>query len=439
MQRFRRPSITPAAWRFGLAQWWLRPVPLVLLTIALYLSFLDFNYASLVPRSYLPSADYWFGLALLVLLACGAAVGSRLSAHGPRGYGRPFGPGYPVDVPPLLLGLLLAATVAAYAIWFGPLVFHGAAVVERFSGERSTLRTTVSTLPGVTTLTQCGVAYVILYVIKKTIGVRPPAPWERYGLALVFLLAVARSVLWSERLAVIELAVPYAVLTLAFVRFRTRLAARLTALLPLLAAVALYFAFTATEYFRSWHFYRDYYASIWQFSLDRLTAYYALATNSGIGFLQESHNWPRYTGSFVFEWAYAMPGLGDLLNDAIGNLRPEFELFLEQSSRPEFNNPTALFVIVYDIGYVGAALYFLLAGLLVGACWAGFRRHRLGGLLAYPLCLMFVLELLRFNYFAASRFIPIAFSLLLGWLWIRGHRNPAGTRMTARPLFRQEA
>lgn len=437
MRSFRRPVGALAPWQFGLTQWWLQPVPLLLLTMLLYLSFLGFNYESMVPRRYVPNDDYWWGLLLLATLAAGTAVGRTL---GRRPASARVAPATPtaIDVPPLLMALLLAATVIAYVVWFGPLAFQPGAVVERFTGERTTLRTTVTTQPGITTLTQCGVAYVILYVLKQWIGIRRPVRWERWGLVLVFVLAIVRSLLWSERLAVIELVVPYVVLTLAFFRFRSKTSATLVALLPVLAPLTVYLLFTVTEYFRSWTHYRDYYDSIWQFSLDRITAYYALATNSGLGLLAESRTWPQYTGTFVFEWAYLMPGLGDVLLQEVGNLRHDFERFLADAGRAEFNNPTGLFVIVYDIGYVGSWLYFLLVGLLVGACWTAFRRHRLGGLLAYPLCFMFLLELLRFNYFAASRFIPIAASLVLAWVWILAERKSASPRGRPALQTRQE-
>jgi hypothetical protein len=175
------------------------------------------------------------------------------------------------------------------------------------------------------------------------------------------------------------------------------------------------------------------------FSLDRLTAYYAIATNSGIGLLQESRNWPHFSGQYVFEWLYDMPGIGPLLTEAVGNHRRDYEHFLLYIGRAEFNNPTGIFVIVHDIGYLGSALYFLIVGLVIGGCWSSFRQHRLAGLLAYPMCFMFMLELLRFNYFASTRFIPVLAALLLAYAWISTHRRPL-VRMArpAQPLSRQE-
>ncbi len=439
MQTFRPLARVPAAWQLGILQWWLRPVPILLLVIALYLTFLGFNYENWVPRRYVPSEDYWWGLALLATLTVGAALGSTLGQRPPGRMGLAAVPGQPVDVPPLLMGLLLALTLLAYAIWFGPLLAQPGLIVERFSGERTTLRDAISTLPGITTLTQCGIAYAILYAVKAGAGMRRPRRWERWGLVLVIVLAAARSVLWAERLALIEVVVPLVVTTLAFHRFRRKGTATMLSLLPLLGSIAVYLVFTATEYFRSWPYYQDQYSSIWLFSLDRLTAYYAIATNSGIGLLRESRGWPHFSGQYVFEWLYQLPGIGESLIDLVGDYRRDYEHFLLYIGRAEFNNPTGIFVIVYDIGYIGSALYFLLVGMFVGGCWSGFRRHQLAGLLAYPMCFMFMLELLRFNYFASTRFIPVLASLLLAFVWIRHHRQPLVRIAPApRPLTRQE-
>jgi hypothetical protein len=37
------------------------------------------------------------------------------------------------------------------------------------------------------------------------------------------------------------------------------------------------------------------------------------------------------------------------------------------------------------------------------------------GVLFYPMAMLFLVELLRFNYFAASRFFPVAVALVLIW------------------------
>lgn len=411
--------------------WWLRPAPLVLLVIVpLYLSFLAFDYENVVPRRYLPSANYVWGLVLLVILALGAALGGNLRGGEAQAAAlERFGPP-PLRIPGWMTAGLLVVTVLAYVIWFGPLVFEFDVVLDVFSGELDHVRRVVRTFPGVTTLTQCGAAYVVLVTIKRFAG-NGAAPWERIGVFVVIALAVMRAFLWAERLAVLEVLVPYVVTVAAFYRFRTLPAARVATLLPLVAPVLLFFAFAGTEYFRSWRFYQDYYDSIWQFSFERLMTYYAVASNSGLGLLEESLDWPSYTGRFVFEWAYTFPKVGRVLIDAFGDSRLDFNRFLLAYGQVEFNNPSGIFPIVYDVGYFGSALYFFVAGLLIGIARLSYARKQPFGLMFYPFCLLFILELLRFNYLAASRFVPIAGSLLVALYLL--HLLPGRRRMRPMP------
>jgi hypothetical protein len=405
-----RARIHPAASEL----WWLRPAPLVLLVIVpLYLSFLWFDYENVVPRRYIPNANYAWGLVLLLALALGCTLGAGLRP-GPDEFAlnRPSSARHSMRIPAWITGPLLGFTLLAYIIWFGPLLADPRVVFEVFNGDRDNVRDVLQTMPGVTTLTQCGAAFVVLVTIKRY-SEEGAALWERLSVWLVFMLAIGRALMWAERLAVLEILVPWAVTTAAFYRFNSLKVARLAVLLPVIAPLFLFFAFAGTEYFRSWRFYQDYYDSIWQFTYERLMTYYAVASNSGIGLLEEMHDWPRYTGRFVFEWAYTMPKLGRILIDSFGDARQNFAAFLLDYGDKEFNNPSGLFPIVYDVGYFGSALYFLVVGMLVGIARQSYARMQPFGLMFYPFCVLFILELLRFNYLAASRFVPIAASLVV--------------------------
>jgi hypothetical protein len=240
--------------------------------------------------------------------------------------------------------------------------------------------------------------------------------WERAGVVLVFVLGAIRMVAWSERLAVIELVVTYAVARLAFAQVASARVWSLAAALPLAAPLLLYGAFTGTEYFRSWEFFKNQYDSVWAFSLDRLLAYYATASNNGIGLLVENPHWPEYSGRWIAEWLYMMPWVGEALRESVGDSKVQYyEFLLGGLGRAEFNNPSGLFPVVFDIGYAGSMLYFLAAGALVGTLYDGWRRHAVAGVLFYPPALLFALEILRFNYFASTRFFPVAVALAFLW------------------------
>jgi hypothetical protein len=388
---------------------WLHPLLGVALIFLVYASFAAFDFTHVVPNTYIPGPQYFWGAALLLALAVG--IGASLVACAAATAPAPAA----FDLPRAAMAVLLGLTLLAYGVWFGPLLAQPELLLQVLGGDSMNLRGTLSTTPGVTTMTQFGVAYVIGHAALRGSRARPLAAWERLGFWLVLLLAAMRVVVWSERLAAIELIVTFVVTRLAFVRIRGLAAWRAATVLPLAAPVLLYVAFTATEAMRSWEFYRDQYDSIWQFSFERLTAYYATAANNGAGLLTEDSQWPVYTGRYVAEWLHLMPGIGSRLRAALGDAQSNYNDFLERFARPEFNNPTALFTAVFDIGYLGSALYFLACGALVGVLWNGWRRQRPAGVLFHPMAMMFLIELLRFNYFAATRFFPIA--LALGALW----------------------
>jgi oligosaccharide repeat unit polymerase len=386
--------------------WWLQPSLIVLLAILpIYLGILTYDFSGVVKNIYVPSRLYVFGIVLIAALAVGAqwALAHRVQQ--------------PALVPPrissaVMMGLLLP-TLAAYAIWFGPLLGNPQLLMEIALGQRSEVRNSISTIPGVTTFTQLGVAYAIAYAIKAGGGVQQVSRFERAGLMLVLLLATFRAYAWAERLAVIEILVCFAIARMAYLPLPNATVRRAASIAPAIAPFVLYLLFTASEYFRSWEFYANQYSSVWAFTLDRLITYYATAVNNGIGILVESTDWPYYNGAFVVDWLYIMPGVSKLFESTFGNPRELTGIFLETYLRPEFNSPTAYFRIVLDFGYLGSVLYCLTIGYLIGRAYIGFRRGHIFGLLTYPVCVLFLIESLRYSYLGETRIVPLGVGLAI--------------------------
>lgn len=408
------------------ALWWLHPVGAVLMVLLLYASFPAFDYARVVPNTYLPGWLYAWGACLLLALATGAGAMALLHQ------GDEPAPQPARSVPAWVMALLLVLTLFAYGFWFAPLVANPQMLSDAIASGQGNVRSSITTTPGVTTMTQFGVAYVIGYAVRR--GAQGVRTWETLGLAAVLVAGMIRSVAWGERLAVIELVVCGAVAALAFARVRGPQAWRLAALVPLFGPPLVLAAFAGTEYFRSWSHYSQEYDSIWQFSFDRLLAYYATASNNGIGLLVENRDWPQYSGRYVAQWLYLMPGIGEAALRAFGDVSVQYTAFLVQFARPELNNQSGMFQVVFDIGYVGSMLYFLALGLIIGRLWLGWRRRELGGLLFYPPCMLFIVELLRINYLATTRFFPVALGLLL--MYAAATAAPAASRLFPSALGR---
>ena len=407
--------------------WWLHPTLIILLIVVpVYLSVLGFDFRRVVQNVYVPSALYLFGLLLILCVPVG--IQWALASQPPT----------PARQPPrisrtVMLMLLLPALLA-YALWFGPLLAKPDLLLELVRGQRPEVRDTISTLPGVTTFTQLGVAYAIAYAIKSGAGIERLSAIERFGFWLLLGLAVFRAFVWAERLAVIEFVVCFLVARLAYLPVSTSKRWRFANIAPVLAPLVLYLIFTASEYFRSWEFYSNQYDSIWAFTLDRLITYYATAVNNGIGMLTDNTRWPYLSGAFVVEWPFRMPGLAKVLEAAVGNPRDDFLEWLSVFARPEFNSSTAYFRSAVDLGYAGSVLFFIATGFFIGRAYAGFRRGFTYGLLVYPVFVLAMIESLRYSYFGESRIVPLAVGLIMVGLDMRRLRVRGHESDWARPL-----
>lgn len=407
------PAAVPLG-RSATELWWLNPLTCTLIILAVYSTFMGFDFTRVVPIAYIPGWHYAWGAALLVTMAVGMVL--VMAARQPNAV---TDGAVAYDVPGWAMALLLIGALFAYGVWFAPLVSDPRLVFDILSGERTSVRGAITTTPGVTTMTQFGMAYAIAFAVMRASRARPLEAWEHVGLWLMFVLAVVRAFVWSERLAVIEIAVVYIVARLAFVRVTTLRWWHIGTIVPLIAPALLYVVFTGTEYIRTWDYYRNEYDSVWAFAFERLLTYYATASNNGIGLLVENNNWPMFSGRFIAEWLYLMPELGDWMRESLGDPMSYYVTFLDRFARPEFNSATGIFQVVFDLGYAGSMLYFLAIGALIGRLWDGWRRQAALGVLFYPVAMMFLVELLRFNYFAATRFFPLALALFLVWLVAR--------------------
>ena len=396
--------------------WWLHPSLIVLLAILpIYLGVLAYDFSRVVQNVYVPGLYFTFGAVLIVALAVGAQWALAHRVQGPALM--------PPQISTAAMMTLLLPTLAAYAVWFGPLLLRPELLMEIALGQRREVRDSISTIPGVTTFTQLGVAYAIAYAIKSGAAVQKVSAVERIGFALVIVLATFRAYAWAERLAVIEVLVCYVIARMAYLPLTSTKLQRVASIAPAIGPFVLYLLFTASEYFRSWEFYVNQYSSVWAFTLDRLITYYATAVNNGIGILVETSDWPYYNGAFVVDWLYIMPGVSTLFESAFGNPRELTNLFLKTYLRPEFNSPTAFFRIVLDFGFLGSVLYCLAVGYVIGRAYVGFRRGHIFGLLTYPVLVLFLIESLRYSYLGETRIVPLAVGLGIIGLDMRRRRR----------------
>jgi hypothetical protein len=357
---------------------------------------------------------YGLGMAYLVVFGLFSWMGERVSAFSPSR------PKVNISSVRLVLWALFLIAATSYFVWFGSLIQDWTAVGRILAAEAMNVRGSVSNIPGVTSWSQAAVVYSIVFFYAKF--------YLRLQLGLlyngffIFLLGLAlfRAFVWSERLAVIEFLLPALILYFMCTtpRWRSPISRAIVVLGPYLGLVLLYFMFSFGEYFRSWGrdgVHQGY--DFWIYSLERLINYYSTSVQNGILLLQNA-TWPSGQGYFVFGWIYHLPWLGKLFQ-VVAEYDDFWSGFLVDHADPEFNNPSGVFVVFYDLG--GAAFLFCAVyGFISGVCY---REARRGGVLSsfiFPSLFISWVEMLRIFYLGETRFIPILVLVLMAWIVVSG-------------------
>ncbi len=340
----------------------------------------------------------------------------------------------------LLFNLSFALTMSAYFIWFGVAIKNGLRpsaiyeVLHSSGGPTGTiLDDHLETIPGVTTATQFGLAVIVLGVPLGVV-----AGWRRvrWQMLAVLSLGLVRSFLNSERLAIIELLVPFIVAFISFRPPRTRRARSLIQAAPLFGPVLLFFFFAGAEYFRSWStYYSQRESSFWSFISLRLMGYYTTALNNGALVWRVSKHlsyglepetldfiWRFPFVNRLLPWLFPSFGVPALVSDY------RYDALLQASANPELTNPSGVFGPIVDYGVGGGLLYWFLCGLVCGYLYKELKLRRPAGMFLYPLLFVGLTEAGRILYWAEGRLFPSMFMLVISILFVLSNRGlPSGT------------
>jgi hypothetical protein len=319
----------------------------------------------------------------------------------------------------VLLGALGAARGASPV-----LLLHALTSQSDYGG---TFKTLFAPVAGITSLTQVGIAYTVIAALLRAHGT---GHHTGRRLAVVFVLGLFRAYFLTERLAILELIVPWVLVAATTSRQRSRRARSLLPAVPLLALPLLTVVFGAFEYSRSWQYFKSRTTlSFPQFVVNRLAGYYATSYNNGALQLQYGSHLHRLPYDAI-QGFWTAPGIAELnLYQRLTGFGGDdlLNTVLAQHGNPEFNNPGGLAVPLIDFGLLGGLLFFLVAGLVVGLTYRAFRSGRPLGLLVYPVLFTGLLELPRYVYWTEGRVVP-AYLVLLAVAYALRERRPAGTR-----------
>lgn len=411
--------------------WWTRPelfvlsviLPIAVAICTVTVGLIDGNMMGYSAPVYLDAFYAGLFLSGIGLIALGAVLGRRL-ARGTGGDLR-FRDG--------ALDMLFLSCMAGYAIWFGPLLasapdlIFGALAAQE--GAVYEIRERAPNVSGVTTITQFGIAYACIFATKKFVFGEPLARRHDVFMALIIAAAIFRAVVYSERIAVIEVVFPLLVILCKGDRFNGGWGLRaFRQTLPLLMLIGSPLFFAAFEYNRSWiNHYQYEYDSFSAFVLERMGLYYVTALNSMAGFM-ENTSWATFTGEWTLRWLYRLPLIGDFLSRTFAtDVYGMFSTFLDEYAHEEFNNTTGILVAHHDWGVVGGSLFLAGYGVIAGLAFRSFRQSR--GFLQYfyPIILYSLFEILRIGYLYDGRSIAALIGLAVAYVGWRVKGFPERT------------
>lgn len=318
-------------------------------------------------------------------------------------------------------------TLAGYAAWLLVGLKNGFSTEMLFALLRGTDQSTAddiktevfATIPGITTSTQFGMAAMLLGTWLYCRGKSA----LRLPLISLLIVAAARALLYSERLALIELIVPALMLALRLRLLGRPLAARWRVALqslPLVAVPLVILLFGSFEYFRSWQYHKENFDSFAEFTVWRFFGYYTTAHNNGAMSMALRGPWPLPYDTFASFWEFPLFESGPLSYEQVAGINPTIihVATLDRFGNPELNNDGGLFTPARDFGWVGCGLFWLIYGFLAGKAYRGFLCGSLGGSLFYPLFFLALLELPRVQYLTTTRTFPSLMLLAALLLWL---------------------
>jgi oligosaccharide repeat unit polymerase len=420
--------------------WWLHPVvvfsmPVVIAGITAYYT----NGASYLrhwrTQKYFDASALGLLAVVVLTFACGCLFGGARRRKSGQHYSADWKRDIRWTLVKTLFNLSFTLTIVAYTIWFGMAIKNGlrpSVIYSLLSSSGSTTNSPLDehlkTIPGVTTATQFGLAVIVLGVPLGTV-----AGWRRvrWQIMAVFALALVRSFLNSERLAIIELLIPFIVAFISFRRPRSELTFRIIQATPIFGPVLLFFFFAGMEYFRSWTvFYSRTESSFWSFIALRLMGYYTTALNNGAMLWKISgplsYRLEPATQDFIWRFPFVNQLLPVLSRSfaipaTVSDYR--YDALLKAAANPELTNPSGVFGPIVDYGVAGGLLYWFLCGLVCGYLYKELKLRRPAGMFLYPLLYTGLAEAARILYWGEGRLLPSMLLLIIGSCFFLSNRG----------------
>ncbi len=397
--------------------WWIKPYNLILgLILPVYVLIYIAGYSPDNAKNYFTSYYFLLGLTYILIFAATCYIFSKVKIIHSYRIKLRFSPGW--------LDFLAIATILAYLIWFWDIVHNPQLLLFVFDESVINLRQEISTIPGITTLVQAGVVYSVFYSIYRW-RYRIKMHWRfRWYMYAIILLAAFRMLAWSERLGLVEVILPLALVYLPTLNVSKGWKRTVLVGAPYIGLMLLIIFFGISEFFRSWAAQAQYGSqSLPSYVLERFYLYYQTSLNNGSGLLTE-FPWPELKGQYTFLWLYNFPAIGGALTSWTG-ISHACAHFLDMYGRIGFTTFSAIFPVFYDFGILGGFIYAAILGGCTGLFYRQFEKRSGPGIFLYPIMFIALTEMLRLLYLGTTRIFPIVAILTLGYFIIRTRAKQA--------------
>ena len=385
---------------------WLNPclIYIGLLFIVLFAFLLDDQAYQIlygVPSKEINGLNFSLYLSSAALFLFGAKTAKKINCFVPKQRAFELIPIYK---------FLLFVTLSAYCIWFGWFIaIHGLHAFFSFydssfiAQNMYLFRNNSGRIGGLTTMTEIGVlvAPLSMFFFQQT-------KKKKYliHLLILFLAAVVRARLFSERLAFLEIFIPVVCLYFGNKPYKKKYE-----FIPIYGMIIVFGIFACAEYARSWlgYYSNVYSGSFLSFVGYRIVGYYSVAVNTECTMLVHSTN--MFFPFRLTEWIFSFPFVEEFLTSL--GIHNDFGKILEMFGNVEYNNPGGLLVGIVDFGLFGIFISFFF-GRIFGGIYKSYKQGYLVGMVLYPSVFLCLLELPRYFYFGTNR----GFFVLVGMSFV---------------------
>ena len=325
-----------------------------------------------------------------------------------------------IDLPRWWITTALGVCLLAYLVWFSIGAVRAGGFLQIYALYRADAfyvkEVILAPIPGITSFTQLGVIALPLALLNRRIG-----RLEKILFVAVFVMALLRSFLFSERLALLEIIIP--VFIVAVTKRGLRFAQILRSFSLFVVFVMLFFIINESRRSFTARGITDF-ADVFLLGIYRFLGYYLTSVNNyGLALSKYDFAFPF---NFTFSSLWNLPGMGNLYQILFpGRQFDAPELLAINRLNPELNVFTTIGYWVMEYSGLATLLIAALYGFASGIIYNKAKQSSYW-LSFYSIWFIGILEFMRIYYLGSPRvFIPFVFfavTLLVARRYLRSSR-----------------